>query len=102
MAERHNSKSKRFQIPAIVTDEIIRDNHIKKEDITWRLIGDSKCRVVMVDATEAEYRAYMASAWAEIKRKDRDSRCMIPGKSGRRTPRPKCNNCENGKKSSEE
>ena len=63
-----NTESKKFQIPMVVTDEVIRDFGIKQEDVTWRRIGNRKCRVVMVDATEEEYRAYMAPIWAEIKR----------------------------------
>lgn len=66
-----NTESKKFQIPMMVTDEVIRDFGIKPEDVTWRRIGNRKCRVVMVDATEEEYRAYMAPIWAEIKREDR-------------------------------
>ena len=69
-----NTESKKFQIPMMVTDEVIRDFGIKPEDVTWRRIGNRKCRVVMVDATEEEYRAYMAPIWAEIKREDRDGR----------------------------
>ena len=44
-----NTESKKFQIPMMVTDEVIRDFGIKPEDVTWRRIGNRKCRVVMVD-----------------------------------------------------
>ena len=67
-----NAESKKFQIPMAVTDEVIRDFGIKPEDVTWCRIGNRKCRVVMVDATEEEYKAYMEPIWAEIKREDRD------------------------------
>ena len=70
-------QDRQFQIPMVVTDEVIHDFGFKPEDVTWRRIGNRKCRVVMVDATEEEYRAYMAPIWAEIKREDRDGRCMV-------------------------
>ena len=96
-----NTESKKFQIPMMVTDEVIRDFGIKPEDVTWRRIGNRKCRVVMVDATEEEYRAYMAPIWAEIKREDRDGRCMVKGKNGRLIRCPESNRCEECKRFSE-
>ena len=78
-------QDRQFQIPMVVTDEAIHDFGFKPEDVTWRRIGNRKCRVVMVDATEEEYRAYMAPIWAEIKREDRDGRCMVKGKNGKRS-----------------
>ena len=88
-----NTESKKFQIPMMVTDEVIRDFGIKPEDVTWRRIGNRKCRVVMVDATEEEYKAYMAPIWAEIKREDRDGRCMVKGKNGKLIRCPDSNRC---------
>ena len=70
-ANQSNTESKKFQIPMMVTDEVIRDFGIKPEDVTWRRIGNRKCRVVMVDASEEEYKAYMAPIWAGIKREVR-------------------------------
>ena len=96
-----NTESKKFQIPMMVTDEVIRDFGIKPEDVTWRRIGNRKCRVVMVDATEEEYKAYMAPIWAEIKREDRDGRCMVKGKNGRLIRCPESNRCEECKRFSE-
>ena len=96
-----NTESKKFQIPMVVTDEVIRDFGIKQEDVTWRRIGNRKCRVVMVDATEEEYKAYMAPIWAEIKREDRDGRCMIKGKNDRLIRCPESNRCEECKHFSE-
>lgn len=93
-ANQSNTESKPFQIPMMVTDEVIRDFGIKPEDVTWRRIGNRKCRVVMVDATQEEYRAYMAPIWAEIKREDRDGRCMVKGKNGRLIRCPESNRCE--------
>ena len=78
----------------MVTDEVIRDFGIKPEDVTWRRIGNRKCRVVMVDASEEEYKAYMAPIWAGIKREDRDGRCMVKGKNGRLIRCPESNRCE--------
>ena len=99
-ANQSNTESKKFQIPMAVTDEIIRDFGIKPEDVTWRRIGNRKCRVVMVDATEAEYKAYMEPIWAEIKREDRDGRCMVKGKNGKLIRCPESNRCEDCERSS--
>ena len=100
-ANQSNAESKKFQIPMMVTDEVIRDFGIKPEDVTWRRIGNRKCQVVMVDATEEEYRAYMAPIWAEIKREDRDGRCMVKGKNDRLIRCPEGNRCEECKYFSE-
>ena len=59
MDNQSKKQDKQHQIPMVVTDEVIRDFGIKQEDVTWRRIGNRKCRVVMVDATEAEYKTYM-------------------------------------------
>lgn len=96
-----NTESKKFQIPMVVTDEVIRDFGIKQEDVTWRRIGNRKCRVVLVDATEAEYRAYVEPVWAEIKREDRDGRCMVKGKNGKLIRCLECNHCEECERFSE-
>ena len=82
MDNQSQKQDKQFQIPMIVTDETIRDFGIKPEAVTWRRLGNRKCRVVMVDATEEEYKAYMEPIWTEIKREDRDGRCMVKGKNG--------------------
>lgn len=87
-------ESKKFKIPMIVTDEVICDFGFRKEDITWRRIGNRKCRVVMIDATETEYKAYMEPIWAEMKRQDRESRCMVPGKGGKLIRCPESCKCE--------
>ena len=92
-------QDRQFQIPMVVTDEVIHDFGFKPEDVTWRRIG--KCGVVMVDATEEEYRAYMAPIWAEIKREDRDGRCMVKGKNGKLIRCPESNRCEECKHFSE-
>lgn len=100
-ANQSNTESKKFQIPMVVTDEIIHDFGIRPEDVTWRRIGNRKCRVVLVVASEEEYKAYMAPIWAEIKREDRDGRCMVKGKNGRLIRCPESNRCEECKHFSE-
>lgn len=100
-ANQSSKESKKFQIPMVVTNETIRDFEIKPEDITWRRIGNRKCRVVLVDVTEAEYRAYMAPIWSEIKREDRDGRCMVKGKNGKLIRCPESNRCEDCERFSE-
>ena len=49
MDKQSKKQDKQYQIPMVVTDEVIRDFGIKQEDVTWRRIGNRKCRVVMVD-----------------------------------------------------
>lgn len=96
-----NTVSSKYQIPMKVTNETIRDFEIKPEDITWRRIGNRKCRVVLENATEDVYRAYMEPDWTESKREERDGRCMVKGKSGRLIRCPESNSCEKCERSSE-
>lgn len=93
-------QDKQYQIPMVVSDEVIRDFGIKQEDVTWRRIGNRKCRLVMVDATEEEYKAYMAPIWQ--KQGDAlDGRCMVKGKNGKLIRCPESNHCEECKHLSE-
>lgn len=101
MDNQSQKQDKQYQIPMVVTNETIRDFGIKPEDVTWRRIGNRKCRVVMVDATEEEYKAYMEPIWTEIKCEDRDGQCMIKGKNGKLIRCPECNRCEDCERSSE-
>lgn len=101
MDNQSQKQDKQYQIPMVVTNETIRDFGIKPEDVTWRRIGNRKCRVVMIDATAAEYKAYMEPVWAEIKREDRDGRCMVRGKNGKLIRCLESNRCEECERSSE-
>ena len=94
MDNQSQKQDKQYQIPMVVTDEVIRDFGIKPEDITWHRIGNRKCRVALVNATEEVYRAYMEPVWAQIKREDRDGRCMVKGKNGKLIRCPEPNRCE--------
>lgn len=89
-----NTESKQYQIPMIVTDDTIRDFGIQREDVTWKLIGNRKCRVALIPATKEDYLAYMEPIWAEMKRQDRESRCMVPGKGGKLIRCPESCKCE--------
>lgn len=89
-----NTESKQYQIPMIVTDDTIRDFGIQREDVAWKLIGNRKCRVALIPATKEDYLAYMEPVWAEMKRQDRESRCMVPGKGGKLIRCPESRNCE--------
>ena len=91
----HHEVDKPYQIPMEVTNEVIRDFEIKPEDVTWRLVGNRKIRVVLVDVSKEVYDEYMRSVWAEQKRQDRESRCNIPGKNGKLIRCPESNKCEN-------
>lgn len=55
----------------------------------------------MVGATEAEYKAYMEPIWMEVKREDRDGRCMVKGTNGKLIRCPESNRCEDCERSSE-
>lgn len=101
MDKQSKKQDKQYQIPMVVTDEVIHDFGIKLDEVTWRRIGNRKCRVVMVDATEEEYKAYMEPIWAEIKREDRNGRCMVKGKNGKLIRCPESNRCEECKHFSE-
>lgn len=101
MANQNNPKTKKHQIPMIVTDEVIRDFGIKHEDVIWRRINNRKYRVVMIDSTEEAYRVYMESIWLENKRKEREGRCMVKGKAGKLIRCPENNHCEQCKHFSE-
>ncbi|MCD8366616.1 MAG: hypothetical protein LUC48_01115 [Clostridiales bacterium] len=94
MKNQSKQQDKQYKIPMAVTSETIRDFGIDPKDVTWRLIGNRKCRVVMVDATEEEYKAYLGPVWAEQKRQDRESRCLVPGKGGKLIRCPESNKCE--------
>lgn len=101
MEKLKKTQDKQYQIPMKVTNETIRDFEINPEDITWRRIGNRKCRVVLENATEDVYRAYMEPDWTESKREERDGRCMVKGKSGRLIRCPESNSCEKCERSSE-
>ncbi|MCD7741909.1 MAG: hypothetical protein LUI06_06890 [Ruminococcus sp.] len=94
-ANQSQKQNKQYQIPMEVTNEIIHDFEIKPEDVTWRLVGNRKCRVVLVDVSKEVYDEYMRSVWAEQKRQDRESRCNIPGKNGKLIRCPESNKCAN-------
>lgn len=78
-----NQSQKQYQIPMAVTDETIRDYHINPADVTWTRIGDRKCRAVLIPCTKEQYEAYMRPIWREMKRNEREGKCMVPGKDGR-------------------
>ncbi|MCD8299952.1 MAG: hypothetical protein LUC41_02050, partial [Clostridiales bacterium] len=74
---------------------------INSDDVTWTRIGNRKCKVVMIDANEAVYRAYMEPLWAEAKREDRDGRCLVSGKNGKLIRCPESRKCAECKMYSE-
>ena len=95
------------------TDETIRDYGLNPCDIRWMVVGNRKCRVVMVPATKEQYDAYMQPLWTEQKREARERRCVVSGKDGRlvrcpdsrpcgKCPYSQCIDLENNKASSVE
>ncbi len=78
----------------IVTDETIRDFNLDPKKIgTWKY-GNRWFKVIMVPGTEEQYNVYVQSEQNEIKRMERDSRCMIRGKNEKLIRCPDTNKCE--------
>lgn len=67
----NSSESKQFYIPMEVTAETIKDFGINPADVVWTKIGNRRKRVIMVAATEEQYKAYMRPLWREDKRQQR-------------------------------
>ena len=62
------NNEKQYFIPMEVTDETIVDFNINPEEVVWAKIGNNRVRVLMVPATEEQYREYMRPLWRENKR----------------------------------
>lgn len=67
----NSSESKQYYIPMEVTAETIKDFGINLSDVVWAKIGSRRKRVVMVPATEEQYKEYMRPLWREDKRQQR-------------------------------
>ena len=65
------NNEKQYFIPMEVTDETIVDFNIDPEEVVWAKIGNNRVRVIMVPATEEQYREYMRPLWRENKRMQR-------------------------------
>lgn len=65
------NNEKQYFIPMEVTDETIVDFNINPEEVVWTKIGNNRVRVIMVPATEEQYREYMRPLWRENKRMQR-------------------------------
>ncbi|MCB7304095.1 sigma-70 family RNA polymerase sigma factor [Bariatricus massiliensis] len=66
-----SSENKRYYIPMEVTAETIKDFCINPADVVWTRIGNSKVRVIMIQATKEQYYEYMRPLWKEDKRLQR-------------------------------
>lgn len=66
-----SSNSKQYYIPMKVTTETIKDFGINPADTKWTKIGNRRVRVIMVAATEEQYKEYMRPLWRENKRQQR-------------------------------
>lgn len=62
---------KQYYIPMEVTSETIKDFSLNPTDVVWTKIGNRKVRVIMVAATEEQYKEYMRPLWREDKRHQR-------------------------------
>ena len=75
-ANNEKDENKQYYIPMEVTAETIKDFGIDPADVVWTKIGNRKKRVVMIAATEEQYKAYMRPLWREDKRRwHRWTRC---------------------------
>ena len=70
-ANNEKDENKQYNIPMEVTAETIKDFGIDPADVVWTKIGNRKKRVVMIAATEEQYKAYMRPLWREDKRQQR-------------------------------
>ena len=74
-----------YEIPVIVDRESIGKcgiSGIEKKDIHKRRIGNKVVNVVYVKGDKAMYDAVMNSYYSEIKKEERDRRCMIGNEKG--------------------
>ena len=70
-ANNEKDESKQYYIPMEVTKETIEDFGISPADVVWTKIGNRKKRVIMIAATEEQYKEYMRPLWREDKRQQR-------------------------------
>lgn len=66
-----SNENKQHYIPMEVTPETIKDFGINPADVVWAKIGNRKKRVIMIPATEEQYKEYMRPLWREDKRQQR-------------------------------
>lgn len=66
-----NNENKQHYIPMEVTPETIKDFGIDPADVVWAKIGNRRKRVIMIPATEEQYKEYMRPLWREDKRQQR-------------------------------
>lgn len=66
-----SNENKQHYIPMEVTPETIKDFGINPADVVWTKIGNRKKRVVMIAATEEQYKEFMRPLWREDKRQQR-------------------------------
>lgn len=72
-----------YLIPMEVTRETIKDFNIDEEDVVRTRIGNKIVSAILVPATKEQYEAYMRPLWQEMKRKERERRCMINNGKGK-------------------
>lgn len=65
------NNEKQHYIPMEVTAETIKDFGINPADVVWTRIGNRTKRVIMIPATEEQYKAHMRPLWREDKRQQR-------------------------------
>lgn len=66
-----SSETKQHYIPMELTPETIKAYGINPEDVMWARIGNKPKRVIMIPATEEQYKAFMRPLWREDKREQR-------------------------------
>ena len=83
-----------FEVPMVVTKEVIHDFGLDSSKVVKRLIGNRWRDCIMVPASENVYRAYINGVDTERKREDRSGRCMVIGRHGKLIRCPESNRCK--------
>lgn len=66
-----SNENKQYYIPMELTPETIKDFGINPADVVWAKISNRRKRVIMIPATEEQYKEYMRPLWREDKRQQR-------------------------------
>jgi len=98
MTKKDNQK---YLIPMEVTKETIRDFNLDRSQIIRTKIGNKLVSAIMVLVTKEQYEAYMRPMWAELKREEREKRCVVcNGKGKLKRCIDNCKNCSKIKEGS--
>ena len=77
-------EDKRFYLPYPIEDEATRESMLRKGvEVTYFNFGNKRCLVGLVkNNDEKVYRDFIKETWSDLKRKENETRCLIPDKEG--------------------